>query len=318
MNFPSPVASSSNMQARELVELAAVLAARGPAAISRGSRISGAAMDDYAAAAFSRQRHWTRWLRQVRGAAVSVKTVSVNTVPVKEARAWLEEILVSEALARVWGAIAHADAMLAGQGSGVKSPASRVVRRHTVARHRAMRILAGRCGWLADQDAADVDRLRRSMARWIDLLVAHVQQGLAAVVRLEAGGGRLEEKEESSLKAGLKRAGLQHIDVCEFAIEPQRAREFAEDLQHQQAAGLGRPSLVMAVASLRSALSQQLQCASPNGALNHAVATSVVTCFASEMFDATGPYHALWATRLAHRAADAERLIDELIAEESA
>ena len=303
MSLPAPVASSFNMQARELVELAAVLAARGPAAIGRGSRISGAAMDEYVAAALRRQRRWTRWLRQVRGA----------TSPVKEARAWLEEILVSEALARVWGAITHADALLTGQDSGVKSPANRVVRRHTVARSRAMRILAGRCNGLAEQDAADIDRLRRSMARWIDLLVAHVQQGFAAAVSLEAGGGRLEKRERSSLKAG-----IQHIDVCKFAVEPQRAREFAEDLQHQQAAGLGRPSLVMAVASLRSALSQQLQCASPNGALNHAVATSVVTCFASEMFDATGPYHALWATRLAHRAADAERLIGELIAEESA
>jgi hypothetical protein len=307
MSLPSPVASSSTMQARELVELAAVLAARGPAAISRGARISAAAMDSYVAASLRRQRHWTRWLRQVRCAPS----------PVKEARAWLEEIFVSEALARVWGAIAHADALLAGQDSGVKSLANRVVRRHTVARHKAMRILAGRCDGLTEQDAADLDRLRRSMARWIDLLVAHVQQGLAEV-RLEAGGGRLKEKEGSSLKAGLQRAGLQRVDVCEFAIEPQRAREFAEDLQHQNAAGLGRPSLVMAVASLRSALSKQLQCASPNGQLNHAVATSVVTCFASEMFDATGPYHALWATRLAHRADDAERLIEELIAGESA
>lgn len=302
MSLPSPVASSSNMQARELVELAAVLAARGPAAISRGSRISAAAMDDYVAAALRRQRCWTQWLRQMRSA----------NAPVKDARAWLEEILVSEALTRVWGAIAHADALLAGQHSGVKSPTNRVVRRHSVVRHRAMRMLAGPSVWLSVQDAADADRLRRSMARWIDLLVAHVQQGLAVVGRLEAGGGRLEA-EGSSLKAGLQR-----IDVCEFAVEPQRAREFADDLQHQHAAGLARPSLAVAAASLRAALSRQLQCASPNGELNHAVATSVVTCFASEMFDATGPYHALWATRLARRAADAERLIERLIAEETA
>ena len=296
MSLHSPVAATSNMQARELVELAAVLAARGPMAIRRGSRISAAAMNEYAAAAIRRQRRWTRWLRQLRSA----------TAPVKEARAWLEEILVSEALARVWGAIAHADAQLAGQASGVKSPANRVVRRHTVARFRVMRMLAGCCDGLGDQDAADLDRLRRSMARWIDLLVAHVQQGL------KAGVG--EEKEErSSLKAGLQQVELQRFDICEFAVEPQRAREFADDLRHQHAAGLSRPSLAVAVASLRTALSQQLQCASPNGALNHAVATSVVTCFASEMFDATGPHHALWATRLAHRADDAERLIEELI-----
>jgi len=271
------------MQARELAELAAVLAARGSTALRGSSRISVTAMEHYAATAQQRHRRWQQRLRLLHRAAA----------PVKSARAWLEEILVSEALARVWGAVLCTSVL--PQEAAVISCATQAVRQHATARHRVMRLLAGAGLCLSRQDATELNQLRRSMARWIDLLVAHVQQNASA--------------------CSTTGSHAQPADVCRFALEPQRAQEFAEDLGDQHAAGLGCSSLAMAIVSLRASLSQQVRGTSPNADLNHALATSIVACFAPDVFDATGPYRALWATRLAHRTADAERMIGQLLAE---
>ena len=284
MSISPRAVSAPQMHVRELVELAAVLAARGPAALGARTSISAAAMDDYFAAANKRQQRWTRQLRHLRRGAAGTF----------DARAWLEEIFVSDALACVWGALLYAHQRVLGGNCPSEAITGRVAVAHAQMRNQAMRLLAGR-STLTPQDAADLDRLRRSMARWIDLLVAHVQQG---TLRIAAPATR--------------------IDVCHFAVEPERAREFADDLSQHHSAGIAGQSIAVTVASLRTALSRQLRCPSPNGELNHAVATSVVSCFPAEMFDATGAYHGLWTARLAHRAADAERMLCQLLAEEAA
>jgi len=284
MSVPLPHVSPVRMQARELVELAATLAARGPAILRRPSRISPGALGDYAAVAHQRHLRWMRKLQSLKRAAV----------PMQNARAWLEEILVCEALPRVFGAVLCADAVRE-QDSAIVSMACRTVQQHASARHRALRLLAGNTFCLAFRDAAELNQLQRSMARWIDLLVAHVQQNAAVAQAAPSPAGPM--------------------DICQFAVEPERAREFAEDLGQQHAAGLGPSSLAMAIVSLRALLSRQVRGASPNGELNHSVATSIVACFPADMFDATGPYETLWTARLTHRAADAERMISQLLAE---
>ena len=284
MSISPRAVSAPQMHVRELIELAAVLAAHGAKALGAQTSISAAAMDDYFAAAHKRQQRWTRQLRHLRRGAAGTF----------DARAWLEEIFVSDALACVWGALLSAHQRVQVGNGPSEAITDRVAADHAQMRSQAMRLLAGRSA-LTPQDAADLDRLRRSMARWIDLLVAHVQRGT-----LQAA--------ESATR----------IDVCHFAVDPERAREFADDLAHHHSACVAGQFTAVAVASLRTALSRQLRCPSPNGELNHAVATSVVSCFPAEMFDATGAYHGLWTARLAHRAADAERILGQLLAEGAA
>jgi hypothetical protein len=284
MSLPLPSVSSVRMQAKGLVQLAATLAARGPAVLGRSSRISAAALEHYAAAAHQRHVRWMRRLRSLQRAAA----------PMTGARAWLEEILVAEALPRVWAAVLCADALLRQDARSI-SAVCRTLEQHAAARHRALRLLAGSARCLTFRDAAELNQLHRSLSRWIDLLVAHVQQNGAI--------------------AQAAQAPASPVDVCQFAMEPERAREFAEDLAQQHAAGLGPSSLAMAIVSLRTLLNRQLRGASPNGRLNHVVATSIVACFPADMFDATGPYRSLWTARLTHRTADAERMIGQMLAE---
>jgi hypothetical protein len=273
MSFAPRATESPRTEARGLVGLAAILAFRGTDVIGAEAHISAAALDDYLAAAHQRQRRWTRRLRQGRRAADQPSAT----------RACLEEIFVTEALACVWGALVVGHEQQQNYGGQGAKVVSRVALAHAETRQRAMHLLACRSA-LTPQDAAELDRLRRSMARWIDLLVAHVQQGFT-------------------------------VDVSPFAVEPERACEFADDLRHQQASGVAAPAVAVSLTSLRSALDEQVRCPSPNADLNHAIATSVLSCLAPEIFDATGPYHALWTIRLTHRAADAERMVASLLEE---
>ncbi|MCE9553830.1 MAG: hypothetical protein K8T91_10720, partial [Planctomycetes bacterium] len=143
-----------------------------------------------------------------------------------------------------------------------------------------------------------------SIARWIDLLVAHVHENAqqASVAKLP-----------TTAQATNHDTG---IDVCPLAIDPDRARDFADDLAHQRSAGLHGRAAALAIGSLRATLGDQLSAASPNADLNHALATSIVACFAPGLFESTGVYRSLWTQRLANHSADVEGLIGDLVAME--
>ena len=53
---------------------------------------------------------------------------------------------------------------------------------------------------------------------------------------------------------------------------------------------------------------------SPNGALNARIAAAVLSCFGAELFDSTGVFRSLWMLRLTNATADAEGMLEELLA----
>jgi len=264
------------MHARELVELAAIVSAHGPILVRETDRLSQAGVDQYWTASKCRLDRWHH----------SLKSFSALTAadPVHRRAQWplvrgvLEEILTGELLTRVWTAVmaAHDRHHHIGQSEPV---ARSVMIGHLEARHRVLTLLVRGPGIEAEA-AVKLNHLRRRAERWTDLLVGYL-------------GGM--------------------YDVSEFAIDPQRANDFAEDLQYQSNLKGGRHAWPLVLASLRASFSRGLSPASPNTDLNGNIASAILSCFQGELFDSTGLFRSLWLTRLLNAADDAQGMLDDLL-----
>lgn len=274
------------MHSRELVELAALASAHGPALLRSGSPfLDIAGLGQYWAASKCRFDRWNRALKThatahdeaARGNAAS------GRLPAGRLQGVLEEILTSEVLTRVWAAVLNAFDQR--HGSPENSPIARnVLAGHVEARHRALTLLVRGPG-ISSHDALSLNWLRRRAERWTDLLVGHL--------------------------------AVEH-DVCDVAANPTVAREFAEDLRQHRGWSLEGQAWPLAMASLRSAFRQGVSAHSPNGDLNGRIAAGVLACLPPDLFDSTGILRSLWMTRISHAADDAQGLIAELFAADSA
>jgi hypothetical protein len=266
------------MHARELVELAAIVSAHGPVLVRGPQRVSSSGLQQYWSESKCRLDRW----------AHSLKTFTVDMAAAGDEacrRQWpqlrsiLEEILLSEILTRVWTAVLCASDRR--RGILEAEPIARsVLIGHMEARHRVLMLLVQGPG--VDAAAAvRLNHLRRRAERWTDVLVGYL-------------------------------AG--HDDVSEFAIEPERAKDFAQDLRLQGQSAGGRQAWPLVLSSLRASFRQGLAPMSPNADLNARIAASILCCFPPELFDSTGQFRSLWMQRLSNATSDAQGLIDELLA----
>jgi len=266
------------MHARELVELAAIVSAHGPVLIGGTQQLSTAGIDQYWTASKCRIDRWSRSLKEF---ALQAKSADARRLQSQwpHARGVLEEILTGEVLTRVWTAVLCA--WDRRRGTDVAEPVARsVMLGHLEARHRVLTLLVNGPGIDAEQ-AVKLNYLRRRCERWIDMLVGYF-------------------------------SGL--YDVEEFAIDPQRAKDFAEDLQYRGNLKGGRHAWPLMLASLQSAFRQGLEPVSPNADLNAHIAAAILGCFQPELFDSTGILRSLWLLRLSNATADAQGMIDDLLA----
>ena len=111
---------------------------------------------------------------------------------------------------------------------------------------------------------------------------------------------------------------VQQFAVSEFAIDPDRARQFAEDLRRQSRREGGRLAWSLVEASLRAAFRQGLAAASPNADLNAAIAASILSCFPAELFDGTGLFPSAWLLRLTRITSDTQGLIADMLSLDAA
>ncbi len=266
------------MHARELAELAALISAHGPVFIRSGLPISERCIEEYWVASKSRLDRWGRTLKQITARAAEhgpLSTVAQETLLCGVA----EEVFTGEVLTRVWAAVACAhDRKL---GADLAEPIARgVLLGHLEARHRVLTLLL-RSEAVSSDLGVKLNRLRRHTERWTDMFVGYL-------------------------------TGLE--DVAEFAVDPERAADFAEDLSFQAKMPGGRHAWPLIQASLRSALDSGLSTASPNGDLNARIAQSILGCFQPELFDGTGRFRTLWLDRLTNTADDAQGMLEELTA----
>ena len=200
-------------------------------------------------------------------------------VPFSGVRGVLEEILTGEVLTRVWTAVLCAYDRRRG-GDDAEPVARSVMIGHMEARNRVLGLMVRGPG-IETEAALKLNRLRRHVERWSDLLLAHL---------------------------------MATHDVSEFAVEPQRAKEFAQDLRCRGSHSGRRHVWPLAIASLRAAFQRGLSPDSPSANLNARIAAAVLACFPSETFDSTGLLRSLWMMRLTKAAEDTQGMIEDLLA----
>jgi len=262
------------MQARQLLEVGALVALHGPIfAHAQRAYIPAGAIERYWAVSKCRLDRWQRVL------APWSQPQSHNlrrTWP--RARAVAEEILVSEVLTRTWTAAAAAYDRSRGIDEAYPV-AHATFLGHQEARRQALRLIVDGPG-VEVAEAVELNRLRRRLERWCDVLLAYLRP---------------------------------HVEVSELAFESDRVDDFAADLP------IGGISTGMSLAwqlmfaSMRSSFASFETMRIPNGDLNRIIAGSVLGCLSDELFDATGLAKSLWLERISRVADDTQGMIDELL-----
>ncbi len=265
------------MHARELVELAALVSAHGPVLIQSGTPITAAGIEQYWTASKVRLDRWAGGLRTFATATEADSQRRPTQWP--KFCGVLEEILSGEMLTRVWAAVLCAYDRR--RRSDETEPVARsVMIGHMEARHRVLTLMVRGPG--IDAEAAlKLNRLRRRVERWTDLLVGHLACGYS---------------------------------VSQFAFDPQRAQDFAQDLRDRGQQPGGRQVWPLVLASLRTAFRQGLNAESPNAELNAQLAAGILACFPADLFDSTGLMRSLWLMRLTNVAEDTQGMIADLLA----
>lgn len=268
------------MRAYELVELSALIAVNGQAFIHGGGRLPDSCIAQYWSVSRGRLDRWARALKRNLKQLQSGEEDLAAIWPL--ARPVLEEVLTGELLTRVWTAIACAHDRQAGV-SYVSPVVRSVFLGHLEAHNRALQFLF----YVQDHDPAEVleiNQIRRWSERWTDLLLAYL---------------------------------VPVCEVAQVACDPKRVADFAEDAGDQLRLAQQEQIWHLLRLALRSTFAHRLSKRSPNADLNAQIASSILACLRGDRFDASGTLDSLWMQRLEATAADAEAMIDELLAEEA-
>ncbi len=265
------------MHARELTDLAAVLSTHGPVLAHHAGRLSHDGLDQYWTASKSRLERWSHSLKSLLAAAIAEDRQWCRT-HWPTLRAVLEEILTSELLTRVWTALVCAHDRHHGHEEGEPVVRS-VMIGHLEARHRVLTMLVNGRG-IEPPEVMRLEHLRRRTERWADMLVGYL--------------GDL-------------------YDISDLAIDPERARDFTQDLRAQAKAGGTAHTWSLVQAGVRSAFQQGLSDSSPNADLNARIAGSILSCFPEDVFNSLGLFRSLWSMRLSQVTSDAQGMIGLLL-----
>lgn len=274
------------MHSRELVELAAVVAVNGQALVRKGS-ISNESIEQYWSASKARLDHWSQSLREYLqlqiGASPLISAEGPLVLAWREVRPVVEEILVGEVLTRVWTSLACL--YFHSRSRGLESVVRSVYIGHLEARNRALNVLVYGRGF-STREAVELNALRRRCERWCDLLLGYlVDPNASQPTRL----------------------------IAEFAIEPERVCEFARDLLDDGESLAPLPGELLQ-SSLRAAFDTMRHDEAANAVQNRAISDSIRTCFPGQRLDFCGPAPTGWLDRIASVTADAELMIEELLA----
>jgi hypothetical protein len=268
------------MHASELAQLAALVAHHTPTLVRTAEPIGEANLEQYWVASKCRLDGWLR--------ALKAHEVRVAGAPPRErpgywrvVRPLLDEILLSETLTRVWAAVGCAIDHRGGVGD-IEPIGRSVMVGHLEARNRALQLIVFGQGLAADE-AVSLNRLRRRVERWTDLMLGYVL--------------------------------LEH-PATDFVFDRSRALDFAEDLRHERRDGTDGRAWELVLSSLQAAFQTQQRQPAAMAAQNQEIAAAVVGCLEPDLFDAQGVLKSLWHVRLTQVANDAQGMLDQLLSTE--
>jgi len=266
------------MHVRDLVELAARIAVSSSAESQPVHDPKGRSIQTYWSAARCRADRWTRAIRR--------QGEMILRGEITSREAWtrfeplFQEILASELVSRI--AAAAACASDARRQEVERAPVARsVFASHLDVRAKVLQLLltGERHGVAA---AKNLNDFRRRVERWTDLLLAH----MASVT-----------------------------DVHEFAFEPNRSADFADDLNSGESFEKQHLAQELLFASFRGSLLSHLTAASPNADLNETIGRSLTALFCHN----AGPadIELGWLARISQMTDDAQEMLDEIAAMEA-
>lgn len=263
----------------DAVELAALASAFGPVLIDSRRPLPREALHRYWAASRCRANHWCQEMKRqsVRNAGATRRLWSAT-------RPIVEEILLSEVLTRVWGAVLAASDQRRGEREA--EPIARsALAAHLDARTRALTLLLQSSGVPAS-GALRINRLRRQAERWTDLFVAFL--------------------------AGRHRVGA-------FACSLQRMRQFAADFGEDARWKPGQAAWRLLSTSLRRGFAAA-RARRSFGQDHHttAIAASVLECFDPLVLDVNQHFPGFWMRRAESLADSTQDMLRELAQLEAA
>ncbi len=242
---------------RQLAEFTVLVAAQAPLLIEGTSPISDGPLWVYWQYSKSMLSRWRRIVDDAVSQPHSEQSDSLLQIA--------SDILTSELLTRVWGAVLVAcDERQRVRRSG--PIAQSVLTAHQQSRASVLRMLVHSSALPIDQ-LADLDRLRRRVERWTDVLVGPL------VVRY---GDRL----------------------ASFAFDPRRARDFGEGENQTRFQSTSQPAWSFLLAGIRTAFSHQEPANSPHNDPLLPMMRSVLATFPSGTFQSEGPIKSLLMTRV--------------------
>ena len=266
----------TEMHVKQLVELAGRVATHAPMLIRARTLVSESAARQYWTASRSRLGRWSNLINEL----VDQLRRGPNPVASRQLRATCEEILASEILTRVWAAVArlydeHVDVPF------VSPIAESVYRRHLEARNTVLHLIAGGQG-LQTVDALSLNKTRRSCERWTDMLVGYL-----------SGMG----------------------EVSDYVFDPERMRDFAEDLSYGQRITVGPAAEALLTASLKTILGDAVSAISPCADLNQQLGSAIVDSFPAGTLDAPGVESDPWHSRLIRATDDTQGMINAFLSD---
>ena len=263
-------------QAREFVEMAAVLVDHGLAAAHRMDRLSESSAEAYWTASKCRIERWAETLHQFRKSR-AIRGARTSWLAL---RPWFDEILISEILTRVWAAFAVVSEREETE-KRIEPIARSVYVGHLEARQRLLRYLIDENDLDRRQTQA-LDRIRRNTERWSDMLLGYL---------------------------------MVHHDVSDFAFDVERVKDFADGARDEAQDKSDIYTWSLLKTSLAAAYGPDKTSVLPNGDLNQEILYGVFSTFGPDFYDAIGSFSSLWRCRLDHIANDAELMIQQLISE---
>ena len=265
------------MHVRDLVELGARIAVGFSQSPVSGSELPIRGIQTYWSASKCRCDRWTRAIRRQGELILQGKVTSREAWP--RLVPLFQEVLAGELLTRI--AAAAAAAHDAREKVTELEPVARsVFTAHLEARGKVLQLLL--TGERQEvSEAKRLNDLRRRIERWTDMLLARFAQCAS---------------------------------IHDFAFEPNRMQDFAEDLVRNGRAEELDLARQLVLSSLRGSLLSQLSAASPNADLNEKIGGSLRGLF---LLKAEQPDAEIgWLARISRMTDDAQDLLDEIAAME--
>jgi hypothetical protein len=245
-----------------LAEIAALVSAHAAHLIEQPGKMPARPLQNFWKHSRHRLHGWTFRLRSEMGKFDSLE-------PELQESAWgrtepiLEQIFVSDLLTRVWAAVLTASDRRR-QVPFAEPIARNVLVGHLEARHLALGMMVN-CPQGQLRRVQRIDRLRRSMERWTDLLLGHL---------------------------------VCRYDVGEFAFEVQRAVDFGNDQIEGGLLQPGTPAWRLLIAGLTLAIPKTHPTGPIRSREHDRVVQSIIGAFPADAFAADGSLRSLMCVRI--------------------